>query len=382
MKLDRAFADELSGLRKMTSEFAAREIAPRAAEIDEAEEISAELMDRFRQVGLLSLLVPEELGGAGGGILHMTAVAEELARVDVSSATTFNTQCSCTALIDRLASDDQRTRLLSRVVEGALLSIALSEPEAGSDAAGIRTSAVRDGDRYILNGVKHYCTNGDVADILLVFAVTDPGKRAHGISLFAVDRTNPGVHVRRREKKMGLHGTTTVEFELDQCYVPVSDRLGAENAGFGAGMQVLQRGRVGIAAVAVGLATGALQHATQHAQMRVQFGRPISSFQGLQFKLADIAIEVEAARALVSYAANLGEQEDPAFGVVSAKAKCFATDVSMRATTEAVQVFGGAGYMRGMYVERAMRDAKILQIFEGTNEVMRMLVARDLVGRT
>lgn len=373
--------EQIRAMRDMVATLAREHIAPRAEAIDASETFPEDILELYRANGLLSVLVPDEFGGAGGNVMHEAAVAEELGAVDVSCAITFTGQSLCTEVIKYLAQGEQRAALMKRIADGALLAIALSEPEAGSDAASIRTRADPVAGGFRLNGRKHYCTNGDVADIIVVFAVTAPGKGAHGISVFALERGTPGFHVTRREKKMGLHGTTTVEFVLEDCFLPNSALLGPLHEGFYAAMYSLERGRVAVAAVAVGLAQAAMEYAAAHAKERKQFGKPIGAFQGLQFMLADMAIEIEAARRLVYYSAELALVDDPRFRSVSAKAKCFATDVAMKVTTDAVQILGGMGYMRGCPVERMMRDAKILQIFEGTNQLMRVLVARDLVGR-
>lgn len=372
---------QAQALREMVGELARRHIVPRAEAIDAEEAFPWDVVRAFRQAGLLSMLAPEAYGGAGGSIFDEAVVAEELARADGSSAIIFTTQSLCTELLTHMASPAQRQRYLPRVVAGALLAIALTEPEAGSDAASIRTTARREGADYVLDGLKHFCTNGDVADVILVFAVTAPGQGARGISLFAVERENPRLRITRHDKKMGIHGTTTVEFVLERCVVPEEARLGPEHGGFSGAMHALERGRVAIAGVAVGLAQGAMEYAVEHARQRQQFGQPIGHFQGVQFMLADMAIEIEAARRLTYHAARLADRDAAGFQAVSAMAKAFASDAAMRVTTDAVQVLGGMGYIRECPVERRMRDAKILQIFEGTNQLMRVLVARDLLGR-
>ena len=372
---------QTQAMREMVRELAEKHIAPRAQAIDAEEAFPWDVVQAFRQSGLLALLVPDAYGGAGGSLFDETVIAEELARTDVSSSLIFTTQCICTEVINHIATDEQRHRYLPRIVGGRLLAIALTEPEAGSDAASIQTTARRVTDGYVLNGIKHFCTNGDVADVILVFAVTAPGKGSGGISVFAVERPSPGLRITRHDKKMGIRGTSTVEFALEDCVVPVGARLGPEHEGFRAAMHGLERGRVAIGGVAIGLAQGAMEYATGYARQRRQFGQAIAAFQGVQFMLADMAIEIEAARRLVYYAARLAEEDHRRFRPISAKAKCFASDVAMRVTTDAVQVLGGMGYIRECPVERMMRDAKILQIFEGTNQLMRVLVARDLVGR-
>jgi alkylation response protein AidB-like acyl-CoA dehydrogenase len=371
---------DLGALREMARDLAAKHIAPRVDAIDAEEAFPWDIVDAYRSAGLLALFVPERLGGAGGSLLDETVIAEELARTDASAAIIFTTQSLCTELLAYIADQEQQQRYMPRVAAGELLAIALTEPDAGSDAASIRTTARLDGDSYVLDGTKHFCTNGDVADVILVFAVTAPGRGARGISLFAVERRSPGLRITRSDNKMGLHGTTTVEFVMDGCRVPVQARLGAEHDGFQAAMHALERGRIAIAGVAVGLAQGAMEYAVAYARERKQFGQPIASFQGVQFMLADMAIEIEAARQLTYHSARLAEDDRVAFRPISAKAKSFATDVCMRVTTDAVQVLGGMGYIRECPVERKMRDAKVLQIFEGTNQLMRVLVARDLIG--
>jgi len=368
-------------LAEMVAGIARRHIEPRAAAIDAEETFPWDVVQAYKEAGLLCVLVPAAFGGAGGSLFDEAVIAEELARTDGSAAIIFTTQSICTELLVDMANEEQRRRYLSRVVAGQLLAIALTEPDAGSDAASIRTTARRAGDEYVLDGTKHFCTNGDVADLILVFALTAPGQGARGISLFAVERHSPGLRITRHDKKMGIHGTTTVEFVLEACRVPESARLGPENEGFQAAMRALERGRVAIGGSAVGLARGAMDYAVAYARERKQFGQPIASFQGIQFMLADMAIEIEAARRLVYYAARLADRDPVAFRAMSAKAKCFASDVAMRVTTDAVQVLGGMGYIRECPVERKMRDAKILQIFEGTNQLMRVLIARDLIGR-
>ncbi|MBF8288754.1 MAG: hypothetical protein HW381_1862 [Candidatus Rokubacteria bacterium] len=343
-------------MREMVRELAEKHIAPRAQAIDADEAFPWDVVQAYRQAGLLALLVPDAYGGAGGSLFDETVIAEELARTDVSSSLIFTTQCICTEVINHIATDEQRRRYLPRVVAGQLLAIALTEPEAGSDAAGIQTTARRVTDGYVLNGIKHFCTNGDVADVILVFAVTAPGKGPGGISVFAVERPSPGLRITRHDKKMGIRGTTTVEFALEECVVPVGARLGPEHEGFRAAMHALERGRVAIGGVAVGLAQGAMEYATGYARQRRQFGQAIAAFQGVQFMLADMAIEIEAARRLVYYAAQLAGEDHRRFRPVSAKAKCFASDVrssrSSRAPTSSCGCWWLAIWWGGSSEER------------------------------
>jgi alkylation response protein AidB-like acyl-CoA dehydrogenase len=374
--------NEVSDLRQAVRKLARDRIAPRLDQIESSLQFPHDIVEMLGQIGLLSLCVPEECGGLGKDLRYVAALAEELAEVDVSTAVTFNAHSSCVRLVDMLGSDDQRRRYFAPVVsEGSLFALALSEPDAGSDAAAIATRATREGNAYVLNGTKHFCTNADVAGMILVFAVTKPGAGSHGISIFAVARDNPGLIIGRSEQKMGLHGTTTIEFTLSDARVDARDLLGPENEGFGAAMELLQHGRVGVGAIAVGAAQGAIDYACTFARERRQFGRPIAAFQAVQFMLADMAMATDSARQMVRHAVELGISGDAGFARASASAKCLATDSAMRVAVDAVQVLGGSGYLLGCPVERVMRDVKVLQIFEGTNQLMRMLVARDLVGR-
>lgn len=367
--------------QELARKVAKRHIEPRAVDIDRTHEFPIDVAQAFRDVGLLSFVVPQEHDGAGGSVRALAMIAEALAEADVSCTMIFTLQSTCTEVIKRLANEEQRRRFFPRIVAGELLALALTEPEAGSDAAGIRMTATRRGDSYVLNGTKRYITNGDMAKMLITFAVTEPGKRAGGISAFVVESPSPGLVFTRNEEKMGLHGTTTYEISFNDVAVPVANRLGEENGGFDAAMRALENGRVSIGAAAVGLAQSALDQALIHARTRKQFGAVIGKLQGIQFMLADMAIQVAAARELIYRAADLADANDPAYRSTAAMAKCFATDTAMRVTTDAVQVLGGSGYIRGIPVERMMRDAKILQIFEGTNQIMRVIVARDLLGQ-
>ena len=375
-------SDDLDELRASVRRLAEDKIAPHAARADEEEQYPWESWRAWRDAGFAGLAFPEEVGGQGGGFLAHALCVEEVARVCASSSLfTFISKLAMTPVIDHGA-PGLRQKYVTRVASGECqASYCLSEADAGSDVAGMRAKAVRDGDHYVLTGRKLWITNAGVSDFYTVFAKTDPGAGHRGISCFVVEKDFAGFSVSKLEHKLGVRGSPTGEVVLDECVVPAENLVGEPGRGFAYAMGALDRSRPLVGAQALGIAQGALDLATGYVQEREQFGRRIAGFQGLQFMLADMAIEIEAARRLVYYAARLAEEDHRRFRPISAKAKCFASDVAMRVTTDAVQVMGGMGYIRECPVERMMRDAKILQIFEGTNQLMRVLVARDLLGR-
>ena len=375
------FTEEQELLRRMVENIAQTRIKPRAAEIDETEEFPWDIVELFRETQLFSLMVPEEYGGGGGDITTMCLAAEEVGKVDVSAAVILVGPEVFSLPLLEVASLEQQRRYFPQLVAGKLTALSLTEHGSGSDAASIRTRAVLDGDHYRINGTKLWTTNGDKADLIMVFAVTNPGLGAKGISTFIVPKGTPGLKVGKVERKMGLHGTSTVELIYDDVRVPVADRIGPEGMGFKLVMKAFDKNRAVIGAVAVGLAQGAFEYALQYAKERVQFGQPIAKFQAVQFMLADMATEIEAARQLVYWAAAELDAGSPEGGKLGSMAKYFASDVAMKVTTDALQILGGYGYMKDHPVERMMRDAKITQIFEGTNQIQRLIVARSLLGR-
>lgn len=356
-------------------------IAPLAEELDREHRFPHEIAATLHEVGFLSLLVPEEHGGGGGTLRDVATIAEELAYGDVSTTMIFTLQTTCTELVQALARGEQREALNRRIVDGALMAIAITEPEAGSDAAALRTTARPDGDDYVVNGSKIYITNADVADLLLVMVQTGEVGDRKGIRLAIVEADAPGVSIAGSEGKMGLNGSATCEIGFDGVRVPADRVVGEPGEAYAELLGALVWGRVSIGAVGVGVAQAALDRASDYARLRHQFGRPIGSFQGLQFLLADMAMATASARAMIDAAVAAEARGDANFPVAAAAAKCVATDAAMRVTTDAVQVFGGAGYMRETGIERLMRDAKILQIFEGTNQIMRSIVGQHLVRR-
>ncbi|MGF7087566.1 acyl-CoA dehydrogenase [Kroppenstedtia sanguinis] len=372
--------EEHEMMRKMVREFAEKEVAPTASERDEQERFDRSIFDQMGQLGMTGIPWPEEVGGVDSDFLSYVIAVEELSRVCASTGVTLSAHLSLASWpIYKFGNPEQKERFLRPLAEGTQLgAYGLTEPGSGSDAAGMRTTAVRDGDAYILNGNKIFITNGGEAEIYIVFAVTEPEKKHHGVTAFIVEKGAPGFSIGKKEQKLGIRSSPTTEIIFEDCRIPVENRLGEEGQGFKIAMMTLDGGRNGIAAQAVGIAQGALDAATAYAKERKQFGKPIGKLQGIQFKLADMATQIEAARLLTYQAAWLESQGLP-YGKASAMAKLYAGDAAMQVTTEAVQVFGGYGYTREYPVERFMRDAKITQIYEGTNEIQRVVIANHLL---
>ena len=376
-------SEEHEMLREAVRALAEDKIAPHAAEVDEESRFPQEALDALVAADLHAIHVPEEFGGQGGDALAACIVIEEVARVCASSSLipAVNKLGSMPLLV--AGSDEVKAAYLPALAKGdAMFSYALSEPEAGSDAGGMRTTAVRDGDGWVLNGAKRWITNAGVSKFYTVMAVTDPEKRTRGgITAFVVEDGDEGFSYGALEKKLGIKGSPTRELYFDDVRIPDSRRVGDVGAGFAVAMATLDHTRITIGAQAVGIAQGALDYATAYAKERKQFGKAIAEFQGLQFMLADMAIKLEAARQLVYVAAAKSERGDADLTFFGAAAKCFASDVAMEITTDAVQVLGGYGYVKDYPVERMMRDAKITQIYEGTNQVQRIVAARQLLTR-
>jgi alkylation response protein AidB-like acyl-CoA dehydrogenase len=375
--------EEHTLLRKAVRELAEDKIAPRAAEIDEQAEYPWDVHEALRRGDLLAIHVPEQYGGAGADRIAHSIVVEEVARVCASSSLIVAGNKLGTMGLILSGSEELKQRYLPQVATGEItFSYALSEREAGSDAAAMKTRAARDGDSYVLDGTKCWITGAGVSTHYTVMAVTDPGKGAKGISAFVVHADDPGFSVGTKERKLGIKGSPTCEIYFDGCRIPADRIIGEENTGFITALQTLDHTRSMIGAQAVGIAQGALDAAVAYTKERQQFGRPIADFQGVQFMLADMAMKVAAARQLV-YAANASaERGDPDLTFLSSASKTFASDTAMQVTTDAVQLFGGYGYTRDFPVERMMRDAKITQIYEGTNQVQRMVMGRQvLAGR-
>jgi alkylation response protein AidB-like acyl-CoA dehydrogenase len=358
-------------------------VAPRAAEIDASAEFPWDVQKLFAENDLLGIPLPSEYGGLGGTFRTYVKVVEEVAKACATSALIVAVQELGALPILIGGSEEQKQRFIPKLASGEWIpAYALTEAGSGSDAAGsMRMRARRDGDDYVLDGTKIWITQGSIADIVTVFARTDPERGPNGISAFVVEKGTPGFAVGKLEKKMGIRGSPTVELVFDGCRVPAANRLGAEGEGFKIAMKVLDKSRPGIAAQALGIATGALEYATEYLKGRVAFGKPLSQQQGLQFMLADMKTEVEAARLLLYEAARKCDEGAADITTWAAMAKLKCGDVAMSVTTDAVQLLGGFGYSTEYPVERMMRDAKITQIYEGTQQIQRIVIARSMVGR-
>ena len=373
---------EHEALRASVRRFAEEQVAPYAAEADERAEFPWKAFEAYRHSGFIGLPYPEEHGGDGADMIAYAILVEEIARVDAASSLFVIITRLASAAILNHGSPDLQHHVIPKVVAGDWQgSYCLSEPHAGSDVASISTRAQRDGDHYVLSGRKFWITNAGISDFYTVFAKTDPDQGRRGISAFVVEGDTDGFSVGKLESKLGVRGSPTGEILLDDVAVPVGHLIGEENAAFGYALQALNGSRPIIGAQAVGIAQGALDVAARYATERSQFGSHIADFQGVQFMLADMATHLEAARLLVYRACSMLDAGSPDVASAAAMAKLFASDTAMQVTTDAVQVLGGAGYTRDFPVERMMRDAKITQIYEGTNQIQRIVVARGLLDR-
>jgi butyryl-CoA dehydrogenase len=367
-------------IRDTARDLSRREIAPAAAEIDRSHTFPRALFSRLGELGLLGVMVPEEWGGGGMDALSYALALEEIAVGCASTAVAMSVQCSLVAApILTEGTDEQRARWLPDLASGKKIGcFALSEPEAGSDAKAQRTRAVRDGDAWKISGTKNFITNGPVADVMIVIATTDPAKGSRGISAFLVPTSTPGLRIGPPDQKLGIRGAPSAQVFFDGAAVGDDARLGAEGEGFKIAMRALDGGRIGIAAQAVGIARAAFEAATRYALERKTFGQPIAEHQAIQFKLADMNTEIDAARLLLWRAASRKDRKQP-FGTEAAMAKLFASEVANRAAKEAVQIFGGYGYLADFPAERHFRDAKITEIYEGTSEIQRLVIASALL---
>ncbi|ATF16049.1 acyl-CoA dehydrogenase [Brevibacillus sp. HB1.2] len=372
--------EEHEMMRKMIRDFAENQVAPTAAERDEEECFDRSIFEQMAELGLTGIPWSEQYGGAGADYLSYVIAVEELSRVDASIGVTLSAHVSLASWpIYKFGTEEQKQKFLRPLAEGKKMgAYCLTEAGSGSDSAGMRTTAVRDGDHYILNGTKIFITNAGEAEIYIVFAVTQPELNHKGITAFIVEKGMDGFTMGKKEKKLGIRSSPTLAVNFEDVRVPVENRLGEEGQGFKIAMMTLDGGRNGIAAQALGIAQGAYEHARNYAKERNQFGKPIASLQAIQFKLADMATKIEASRLLTYQAAWLEDQGLP-YGKASAMSKVFAGDTAMEVTIEAVQVFGGYGYTREYPVERFMRDAKITQIYEGTNEIQRVVISNFLL---
>lgn len=372
--------EEQRMVRDMVRKLAQGEIAPRAAEYDRRHEYPWKNLEKMGELGLMGMPIPDEYGGAGYDFLSYILTIEEISRACASTGVILAVHTSVGSLpILYLGTEEQKRKYLPRLASGEWIgAFALTEPNAGSDAANISTTAYLDGDHYILNGSKIFITSGGQASLYITFVTLDRNKGRNGITCLIVEKDTPGFSIGKIEEKMGLCASQTAELVFENARVPVENLLGKEGEGFKVAMAVLDGGRIGIGAQGVGIAQAALDAALDYARQRVQFGKPIASFEGIQFMLADMATQVDAARLLVYRAARMKDLGLP-YGGEASMAKMFATDTAMKVTTDAVQIFGGYGYCKDYPVERYMRDAKITQIYEGTNQIQRLVIAKNLL---
>ena len=377
------FTDEQQQLRRSVREFAEGEIAPHVMAWDEASRFPIEIMPKLAEMGLLGIIFPEKYGGAGLGYIEYVIAIEELSRVDGSVGIIIAAHNSlCSNHIFKFGSEAQKEKYLVPLARGEKIGAwSLTEPEAGSDAGGTRTMAKRDGDHWVINGAKTFTTNGHYADVCVAMAVTDKSKNSHGISAFIVEKGTPGFRPGKKENKLGLRASDTSEMILSDCRVPQENLLGAEGEGFIGSLKILDGGRISIAALALGMAQGALDAAVKYAKQRKQFGQAISEFQAIQFKLAEMATQVEAARLLVYQAAWLADSGAARFTRESSMAKLFASEVAVRVANECVQIHGGYGFIKDYPAEKFYRDVKLCTIGEGTSEIQKLVIARQLLGK-
>jgi butyryl-CoA dehydrogenase len=372
--------EEQQFIKEIAAKIAKEKILPRRTELDESQEFPWDIVKVLAESNLFGIYIEEQYGGTGGGVLDLCIAVEELSRVCGGISLCLAATALGTFPLILFGSEEQKKKYLPDIAAGkSIVAFALTEPNAGSDAGAIQTTARKDGDSYVLNGTKQWITNGGEASVYTVVAMTDKARGSRGASAFIVEKGTPGFDFGKKENKMGIRASATRELVFQDCRIPASNLLGKEGQGFVVAMKTFDASRPGVAAQAVGIAQGALDEAVAYARQREQFGKPIISFQGIQFMLADMATQIEAARELVYAVARAIDQGDKKIAKESAMAKLFASDVAMKVTVDAVQVLGGYGYMKEYPVEKMMRDAKITQIYEGTNQIQRTIIASNLV---
>jgi alkylation response protein AidB-like acyl-CoA dehydrogenase len=378
--MDFRFTDTHELIRDTARKFAEEKLAPSAVHRDEKEEFPYEAVKELGELGFMGMMVPEEWGGAGLDTISYVIAMEEISRVDASVGVIMSVNNSLVCFgINKYGNNDQKERYLRDLATGRKLgAFALSEPEAGSDASNQRTTATRDGEYYLLNGTKNWITNGSTADVVLVMAATDRAKGPKGISTFIVEKETPGFSVAKKEKKLGIRSSDTVSLAFQDCKVPAANRIAEEGEGFKFAMKTLEGGRIGIAAQALGIAQACLDASISYARQRKAFDRPIAELQAIQFKIADMATNVAAARMMTLQASALKDADQP-YGAEASMAKLFASKVAVQSALEAIQIHGGYGYVQEYLVERYLRDAKITEIYEGTSEIQRLVISRSLL---
>jgi acyl-CoA dehydrogenase len=378
--IDFSLTEEQIALQEMSREFAEKEMKPNAAKYDKGEEFPEDVMKKAFEVGFLTCTIPKEYGGGGLSDVDTVIISEELAAGCAGMYTTMMVNALAYTPIIQFGTEDQKKKYLTPHTEKmSFAAFCLTEREAGSDAGSLKTKAVKQGDEYIINGSKCFISNGGIASMYTVFALTDPGKGARGMSAFIVPRETPGITIGKEEDKMGHRASNTVELYFEDVRVPAENILAKEGMGFIIAMRTLDHTRAPVGAAGVGVARAAMEYAIDYAKTRLQFGKPVALFQNTAFKIAQMATEIDAARQLVWRAAWLMDQKKPC-GKESAMAKMYGSDIAMKVTTEALQIFGGYGYMKDYPMEKLMRDAKLLQIYEGTNEIQRLIISREVIG--
>lgn len=380
--MDFRLSEEHELFRRTARDFAQKELEPRAKEFEEQHAVPPEILKQLGALGYLGLMVPEEYGGVGADTLSYAIVMEELSRACASTSTVVSVQNSLVEFpIAEFGTEEQKRKYLPKLATGEWIgAFGLTEPESGSDAAGMKTTAVRYGDHYVLNGTKRFITNAAFAQVFVVFALTNPEAGNKGVSGFIVERDTPGFTVGEEEDKMGIRATSTCELFFEDCRVPAGNLLGEENRGFKIAMLTLDAGRIGIAAQAVGIAQAALDESLKYAQERVAFGKPLAAFQAIQFQLAEMKTKVEAAR-LLTYQAAWKKDAGEDYVLEASLAKLYAAEIASEVADAAVQIHGGYGYIRDYKVERLYRDARITRIYEGTSEIQKLIIARRLLGQ-
>ena len=380
--MDYFLTEEQLMIKDLARRIAEERIKPVRAELDEKEEFPRDLIQEMAKSDMFGIFIPEEFGGLGGGCMELALAVEELSRVCSGVAISFAASALGTFPILLFGSQEQKEKYLPKIASGqSLAAFALTEPDAGSDASGVKTTAKLDGEEYVLNGTKQWITNGGEADIYTVIALTNPAKGMRGASAFIVEKGTPGFDFGKKEKKLGIRASATRELVFSDCRIPKSNIIAKEGMGFIVAMKTLDSSRPGIGAQAIGIAQGAMEEALEYSHQRVQFGQPISSFQAVQHLLADMATQIEAARALVYCVARFVDSGAKDISQETAMSKLFPSDVAMKVTIDAVQILGGYGYMRDYPVEKMMRDAKITQIYEGTNQIQRNVIALEMLKK-
>jgi acyl-CoA dehydrogenase len=378
--IDFSLTEEQIALQEMSREFAEREMKPKASKYDKGDEFSEDVMKKAFEVGFLTCTIPKEYGGGGLSDVDTVIISEELSAGCAGMYTTMMVNALAYTPIIRFGTDEQKKKYLTPQTEKlSFAAFCLTEREAGSDAGSLKTKAIKQGDEYVINGSKCFISNGGIASMYTVFALTDPGKGARGMSAFIVPRETPGIIIGKEEDKMGHRASNTVELFFEDVKVPAENLLAKEGMGFIIAMRTLDHTRAPVGAAGVGVARAAMEYAIEYSKTRIQFGKPVALYQNTAFKIAQMATEIDAARQLVWRAAWMMDQGMPC-GKESAMAKMYGSDIAMKVTTDALQIFGGYGYMKDYPMEKLMRDAKLLQIYEGTNEIQRLVISREVIG--